>query len=838
MDNGKSLYKQLSSDKLYTKSYDDFVKQYGNPEGQKELFNKLSSDDLYTKSEEEFVSQYWSPLKKKEPTVSNSTLPAAPSTLGSKDLGKKLILESASKGTKEKKPKPGESEGLLLKDPSKFNINYFDPSKKDWQGQLYEDVKIEDLSKSVTTSANDLAKMSKDYKAKQDALNKEIESLNGLIQTGSISPQEAAQAQSELKKQQDLTTFESVKISELARRTEADQARLNKNVGVLAYEKAHEGSFGGAAWNSIVDSIKGIVSAYDTIGNEIFTENLALFQGIGALASSKSAKDWEKEALKKNLSKAQKDRRERVFEEIKSSTTKEYAARISKESDWAAAALGVTGSVVPMFTGSMFTSTFGSAKEALDDMEGSENMTEGEKVIYATSVGLVARKLENLGLKGIQAAVKGTAGPVAKFASWVFRSVPKNAPISIIEKKVAELAATTAGQKILQLADTKVGKAAVGLGESIVSEGYTGGSQKAAEMGIQELVDSANGLDVFKNPELTSAAAAEAIVQDAKLEAMGSVLMFGVGYGAKTLLQASTSGKLSDKQYADYKAMLSSPELYQAKISEISKRISNEQITVEEGQVEVDEINKARDIIKQIPENLSENSQKKAFLLISENNKVQEEIDQLSKEIADKNPQLVTGVTEQINKKQEVINNNNQKLLALPQNAVQEQTTSEVPVQPETGVSGEVAKGEPQSENQVPIEEGKGQEVEIKNEGKAESPTTENVEVRLRINNPFYQKVSDALDKLGIIKKFNPETREGDIIGGVQQPMKNGGIASGDMYFKPDGSISYIKDGYIVEFDKNGNVISHNKTEVEENNKKLKTQAVKETIESLKKQRD
>lgn len=65
MDNGKSLYKQLSSDKLYTKSYDEFVKQYGNPEGQKELFNKLSSDDLYTKSEEEFINQYWAPVKKK-----------------------------------------------------------------------------------------------------------------------------------------------------------------------------------------------------------------------------------------------------------------------------------------------------------------------------------------------------------------------------------------------------------------------------------------------------------------------------------------------------------------------------------------------------------------------------------------------------------------------------------------------------------------------------------------------------------------------------------------------------------------------------------------------------
>lgn len=43
--------------------------------------------------------------------------------------------------------------------------------------------------------------------------------------------------------------------------------------------------------------------------------------------------------------------------------------------------------------------------------------------------------------------------------------------------------------------------------------------------------------------------------------------------------------------------------------------------------------------------------------------------------------------------------------------AIQKQATSEVPVQPETGVSGEVAKGEPQAEPQVPTEEVKVEEV-------------------------------------------------------------------------------------------------------------------------------
>ena len=248
------------------------------------------------------------PLKKKEPTESNSTLPAAPSTLGSKDLGKKLILESASKVPKSKTPKAGESQGLLLKDPAKFNINYFDPSKKDWQGQLYEDVKIDDLSKNIAESSKSLAGMGKDYKARQDALNKEVEQFNGLIASRSISQQEAAQMKADLKKRQEETNFDFLKISELSRRTEAEQARLNKNIGVLAYEKAHEGSFLGAAWNSVVGSVKSIVSAYDMIGTRVLTENLAAFGQI---------KDWEKDAFEKKLNKVEKERRERVFGKVR-----------------------------------------------------------------------------------------------------------------------------------------------------------------------------------------------------------------------------------------------------------------------------------------------------------------------------------------------------------------------------------------------------------------------------------------------------------------------------------------------------------------------------------------
>ena len=60
MDRSRVLYDELNSNKLYTKSYDEFVKQFGTPDGQKRLYNELSSNKLYTKSQEDFSNQFWS----------------------------------------------------------------------------------------------------------------------------------------------------------------------------------------------------------------------------------------------------------------------------------------------------------------------------------------------------------------------------------------------------------------------------------------------------------------------------------------------------------------------------------------------------------------------------------------------------------------------------------------------------------------------------------------------------------------------------------------------------------------------------------------------------------
>lgn len=148
--------------------------------------------------------------------------------------------------------------------------------------------------------------------------------------------------------------------------------------------------------------------------------------------------------------------------------------------------------------------------------------------------------------------------------------------------------------------------------------------------------------------------------------------------------------------------------------------------------------------------------------------------------------------------------------------------------------TGTKVVGEEIVESEISVSEG----VELKNEGKAGAPTKENVTERLKINNPFYKKVEDALVKLGLIEKYNPETGTGDIIGGFPQPTSDGGISAGEMMFNKDGSISYIDGDVKVSFDKNGNVISENTKEVASKNKEIEIEGKKEFIANLKKTRD
>ena len=58
MEKLQKLYNVLTSQGLYTKSYDEFEQQYQDESYRQKVFDVVSNQGLYTKSQEEFFTQY------------------------------------------------------------------------------------------------------------------------------------------------------------------------------------------------------------------------------------------------------------------------------------------------------------------------------------------------------------------------------------------------------------------------------------------------------------------------------------------------------------------------------------------------------------------------------------------------------------------------------------------------------------------------------------------------------------------------------------------------------------------------------------------------------------
>ena len=185
----KKLWKGLVSNGKYTKSFDDFSKQYSTPESISKLYKGLIEDGDYTKSINDFQSQYFSDLKKKETTI--------PSTNGLQTSSKTTpsVLETPSISEKEI---PQVSLGGELKGE---NTTYDNMSEDDYnKSSVFDKIKMLDelknqgtwvgggntgggggsfsMSADASLKANKIAKDIQDSKIDVDKLKDYTEGLN------------------------------------------------------------------------------------------------------------------------------------------------------------------------------------------------------------------------------------------------------------------------------------------------------------------------------------------------------------------------------------------------------------------------------------------------------------------------------------------------------------------------------------------------------------------------------------------------------------------------------------------------------------------------------------
>lgn len=537
-------------------------------------------------------------------------------------------------------------------------------------------VDVKETIKNLTLKNKQLVSSYKDYKKEKEALNEEIEQLNLLSSNPANMPLVAAKKREiEARSLQLDNTFDQ--LSYEAERAKDDESSLNVAMVKNATDKAKQGSWGGAIWNSFVEGYKSIGSAAVRNTSNALVE---LFDAIGVPYAAD--KKMTKDEAKKNIINEFIPIIEKGYDVAKSKgTTQEFIAEKQKEGYIPKALLGLAQSAPTMLSGSYGAfvngtlQTYNGVVKAMDDDPFTATMTENEKNVIAMPVALIGGLLERIGQKGVYGRSKSV---LYNFSKYAISKLPANAGIQVITNAVENAA------------KSKIGKAILAGTNAYLSEAETGGAQYVSEVGIKELYDQIQGIDLFKNPSMLSKEFAYKALEDAHVEGLGGLMMKGMAGGIQMTV-GGVKNKMDDASYKLWSDMMNDDDQVSIYKAQIQSDLANNKITREEAQLKMDETDRARGIISQIPTDLSTRNQREAFGLIAEKQS-------LTTAIAGKDPSLVSKQSDRIKQIDEQL-----KQIS---NAVQEQTTSKVPIQPEAGAGLQMAEGEPQAEPQVPAKEG------------------------------------------------------------------------------------------------------------------------------------
>jgi hypothetical protein len=328
-----------------------------------------------------------------------------------------------------------------------------------------------------------------------------------------------------------------------------------------------------------------------------------------------------------------------------------------------------------------------------DEMNSSQfdGLNQFEKKLLAVPYGLTIGALENLGFKFTTGATKNPLFNklVNNIVFRTFSNLPKDASATLMQNELKRNTAAMIANAGLRI----VGGALV--------EGAVEGAQQLDEIAIKNISNAVTDKDYFKDvPDITTAKginqAIGAAATDAYYGALGGLIM-SAGSESISAIRDGYSNRKSDDDFAIFSNSLKDNNLRSSIESDIKAKIVSGDITKEEAKAQIESMNKSYSILQSIPDNLNLRDQRDSFNLILEKQKIQ-------KEIEGKDPALVAAQTNRINE----INN---ELKTISENAVQKQTTGEIPLQPETRVGGEMEEGKPQTEPEIVTEEGQEEQV-------------------------------------------------------------------------------------------------------------------------------
>ena len=480
-------------------------------------------------------------------------------------------------------------------------------------------------------------------------------------------------------------------------------AKLPKAAAVYMQNKEKEGNFAGLVTRNLASGLMNIEKALITTATDVapllipskyMIPEVEQVRLKASGMTDSQIKDYAAKQLRKGVV---NEALEGAKDFYSLGTTEAYAQSkdrndIEKTASFLAESIGtaISGGANPLLSKIAF---FSQSYNAIEDEMNSpqfDGMSQMEKKIMSVPYGIVIGQLDRL---GFNVATKIGSNPVlnkliTNTIASAFTSLPKNASIDVMQKAIGESLKATMAKTGLEI-----------VGGSLV-EGLTEGTQSLAEYTMKNLYNNVvANQELFQDvPDITTKEGFDKALAAAKEEtyygALGGLIMASGSTALKSLSKGFDKGA---EEFDFFSKVINDPKLRALIETDIKTKITSGEITKAEAQEQLDAINKSVSILNKMPENLPSESKMEAYNLILEKNKIE-------KEIAGKDSALVAAQTERV---AEI----NEQLKQLSKDAVQKQSTNEVPVQPGATVSGEVAQGESETGPQEVTQESQQEKI-------------------------------------------------------------------------------------------------------------------------------
>ena len=291
---------------------------------------------------------------------------------------------------------------------------------------------------------------------------------------------------------------------------------------------------------------------------------------------------------------------------IGANITEEYINAMDET--WITGSFGGAVESIPSFAGKrlrMVRLMLSTTAQLQEEMSGEEfaDVKEGDKYKLIAPVAVATAVLENLGFRNL-INKKGFVSML------VYKFLKKSPGGKFTAKSFAEF--------VEQDVKTMVGRGTLTMAGGFAAEAETGFLQEIVDINAKRMWNATYGVQ-FDTPEMFSAEYYSQVTEAAVREGIGSLLL-----GAPTVVRSATN-PFSDRDM-ELLNMYKNTAVVDASIASINGKVAAGEITREEADEKIQQINDAAAAVNQMPENLSLSQQKQAYRLLQEEKQLKDKM--------------------------------------------------------------------------------------------------------------------------------------------------------------------------------------------------------------------